>query len=76
VGDIGIVAGTVDTGPPRHLSLPLRPLRARGGAGPPARLLGARSRSPRCWATISWGSTGQAPCSASSPTRRPASAGP
>ena len=32
VGDIGIVAGTVDAGPADHLSVPQRPLRAGGGA--------------------------------------------
>ena len=36
VGDIGIVAGTVDAGPAHHLSVPHRPLRAGGGARPSA----------------------------------------
>ena len=37
VGDIGIVAGTVDAGGLTHLSVPQRPLRAGGGARPSAR---------------------------------------
>ena len=36
VGDIGIVAGTVDAGRLTHLSVPQRPLRAGGGARPSA----------------------------------------
>ena len=69
VGDIGIVAGTVDAGAADHLSVPQRPLRAGGGARSSARRArqdrfrrGARSRFRRARPR-------QRRCSASSPTR-------
>ena len=74
VGDIGIVAGTVDAG--RLETYPYRSDRfvlvvARDHPlGAPR----ARSASPKCWTTTSSGSTGRARCSASSPTRRRAPA--
>ena len=74
VGDIGIVAGTVDAGRLRDLSVPQRPLRAGGRARSSARAPRARSASPKCWTTISSGSIARARCSASSPTRRRAPA--
>ena len=73
VADIGIVAGTVDPAGSR----PIRSAATvscwwwraiiRSRAAP-------RSASPRCWITISSGSTARARCSASSPTRRRAPA--
>ena len=59
----------------RDLSVPQRPLRAGGRARSSARAARARSALPKCWITISSGSTARARCSASSPTRRRASAG-
>ena len=74
VADIGIVAGTVDAG--RLQTYPYRSDRfvlvvARDH---PLAQPRTRSVSPRCWNTISSGSTARARCSASSPTRRRAPA--
>ena len=74
VGDIGIVAGTVDTG--RLETYPFRSDRfvLVVPQGHPLAATAEHLPSPRCWSTISSASTGRAPSSASSPTRRPASA--
>ena len=74
VADIGIVAGTVDPGGLETLSVPQRPLRAGGRARSSARARAPRSALPKCWITISSGSTARARCSASLPTRRRAPA--
>ena len=71
VADIGIVAGTVDAGAAHDLSVPQRPLRARGRARSSAGQRHARSASPTCSTTISSASIAPARCSAFSPTRRP-----
>ena len=75
VGDIGIVAGTVDTG--RLQTYPFSSDRfvlvvpeGHSLSAPPT------SHSPRCSTTISSGSIARAPSSASSPTRQAGSASP
>ncbi len=71
--DLGIVAGTVDTG--RLQTFPFRHDRFVAVVAPGHRSRPKRpSPSPRCWNTTSSASTGRARSPASSPTRPPGSA--